>query len=322
MHRQYSRMHETLFDLYTERDALPWYFRTIALACSWFALGGYIIFALIFTSAENNIKTSRTVLTALAGFFIVAGYAGTGAIAYYSRSLLFLFDAVLLPILTSSLMGVFVTVLNHALHRNFPVSTRVYIYVPLVTACCATIVTGVLGYITYRRLSKIKKLDRQRRQHGPRWDRGSYVSFGDAASTTELLPMNSQLPEDEAQRRQLLRLLLSREQAQSPGLRTSQSTYHINLPGDDGGYDGLQVVQPDNRPRSGSLPANPGRWNILSKMSRDRSPTTESFKNPRERRREEIERSSILLTPGHDSGWPQTPGSSQSQNWSGSARYA
>ncbi|KIW31171.1 uncharacterized protein PV07_02840 [Cladophialophora immunda] len=337
MQRNYQRMRETLFDLYTERDALPWYFRTIAITASWLALGGYIVFSLVFTSAEDNIKVSRTFLTVLAAVLLIVGYGAITAVAYFSRSLLFLFDAVLLPILTSSFLGVFVTVMNHALHKTFPIPTQVYIYVPLVIACATTVGSGVLSYITYRKLSKIKELDRQRRQHVQRWDRSSYVSYGDAASTTELIPMTpwtaNNIPEDEAQRRQLLRLLLTRDSAESPNHRNSQSTYHINLPGDDTISDGLEVVQPDTRPRSGSLPTTTNKWQILNKLSRDRSPTAESgaSRDLRERRREEIERSSILLTPGTEHGtWPHTPGSSQSQTfsyspnpvWKGSTRYA
>jgi hypothetical protein len=329
MQRNYERMRETLFDLYTERDALPWYFRSCALVASWLALGGYVVFALLFTSATDNVRVSRTFLTILASALLATGYGAIAAIAYFSRSLLFFFDGVLLPILTSSLMGVFVTVMNHALHKEFPIPTKIYIYVPLVLASATTIGAGTLCFITYRKLSKIKELDRQRRQHVQRWERGSYGNYGDAASTTELLPVNNawnanNLPEDEAQRRQLLRLLLNREaSAESPrNHRNSASTYHINLPGEDGApspdFEGLEVVQPETRPRSGSLPTNPAKWNILNKITRDRSPTAESqtFKNPRERRREEIERSSVLLTPGVESGgWPQTPGSASSQTY-------
>lgn len=315
-------MRETPFDLYNERDALPWYFRAVTLVSSWLALGGYVLFALVFTSAEDNLKTSRAVLTSLAAAFLAVGYGVIAVTAFYSRSLLFLFDSVLLPILTSSFMGLFVTVTNHALHKGFPIPTHIYIYIPLVAACATTVGVGVFGCITYRKLSKIKELDRQRRQHVQRWDRSSYVNYGDAASTTELLPTNVVASEDEAQRRQLLRLLLTRDSGDSPGRRTSQSTYQIHLPGEE--YEGLQVVQPDARPRSESLPTNASKWTLLNRKSRDSSPTVESFKNPRERRREEIERSSIFLTPGLESGWPQTPGSShsQSQPITGATRYA
>jgi hypothetical protein len=342
MKRNYQRMRETLFDLYTERDALPWYLRTIALIASWLALGGYVVFALIFTSDTDNVKVSRTFLIILGSAFLVVGYGAIAIVAYLGRSLLFLFDAVLVPILTSSFMGIFVTVMNHALHKRFPIPTQIYIYVPLVTACVTTVGVGGFGFITYRKIHRIKELDRQKRQHVQRWERGSYSTYGDAASTTELLPTTAwnahNIPEDEAQRRQLLRLLLNREaESTTPrNHRNSQTTFHINLPGEDGGspgHEGLQVVDHSTRPRSGSLPTNPSKWSILNKITRDRSPPVESqtFKNPRERRREEIERSSILLTPGLESAGWQTPGTPQPQTYfpspnqvyaSGSTRYA
>jgi hypothetical protein len=145
MKRNYQRMRETLFDLYTERDALPWYLRTIALIASWLALGGYVVFALIFTSDTDNVKVSRTFLIILGSAFLVVGYGAIAIVAYLGRSLLFLFDAVLVPILTSSFMGIFVTVMNHALHKRFPIPTQIYIYVPLVTACVTTVWTGRKG---------------------------------------------------------------------------------------------------------------------------------------------------------------------------------
>ena len=327
MQPHYQRMRETSFDLYTERDALPWYFRLFAVVASWLALSGYVVFALGFTSATDNVKVSRTSLTVVASILLVVGYGAVTATAYFSRSLLFLFDSVLLPTFTSSFMGIFITVVNHALHKTFPISTQIYIYVPLVIACATTIGAGCLAYITYERLDRIKSMDRQKRQHVQRWERGSYSNYGDGTSTTELLPMNrwsaNNIPEDEAQRRQLLRLLLNREAAsESPRVhRNSQSTYHITLPWESGGSPGLEgapVVQPETRSRGGSLPANPSRWNILNKMTRGRSPTVQSqdVKDPRERRREEIERSSMSLTPGIEHGsWAQTSGSTNTKTY-------
>ena len=318
MYRRYSRMRETLFDLYTERDALPVFYRALALLSSWLALAGYILFALIFTTAEGNLKPPRTALVAVAATLLVLGYGGSIIIALVSRSLLFSFDNVLIPILTSSFVGVIATVLNHALHEDFPIPTQAYIYVPLVLACTTTVASAIISYITYRKIYNIKDQDKQRRQHVQRWERNSYGNYGDATSTSELLPMNNittlNVPEDEAQRRQLLRLLLVRESAESPGSHESRNTYQITLPSEHPILDAMQVVPTGQRPRAGSMPSNASKFNILGKLGRDRSPTVESFKNPRERRRDEIERSSMLLTPGSEFGWAQTPaGSNPSQ---------
>ncbi|KAK4946412.1 hypothetical protein LTR10_014611 [Elasticomyces elasticus] len=299
MQRRYSRVRETAFDLYTERDAVAWYIRAIALVSSWIALAGYMIFALISTSEQSNTRISRTALTILASSFLVIGYIAIAATAFYSRSLLLLYDVVLLPILASSVMGIVVTVLNHALHKRFA-ATNV-------------------------KIAKIKRLDKERRRHVPRWERAS-VNYGDVASTTELLPIDPRMsiPEDEAQRQQLLRLLVKRENARSPAMPGSASTYKITLPGEEGS-SGLQVISPDARPRSGSLP-NTSKWNIISKVTRERSPPVETFKDHRERRREEIERTSTYLsTPRADSPWLHPSDASfpyQSQTWTPSTRYA
>ncbi|EXJ95085.1 hypothetical protein A1O1_00203 [Capronia coronata CBS 617.96] len=299
MPRQYNRLRQTRFDLYIERDALPWYIKAVAIFASWLTLGGYILFALVFTSAESNLKPSRFTLTLLASIFLLVGYGVSAATAIYSRSLLFAFDAVLLPALTSSAMGVFVTVMNYAQHHDFPVPSHTYIYVPLGVASTTTVASAILCYITYRRLAKVKSLDNQRRQRGQRWDRASSASYGDATSTTELLPMhNDGLPEDEAQRRQFLRLLLDKDSRRSPNSQGPSNTYQITLPGENGDPPRLQVVTPDGRQRSGSLPDNPSKWNVLHKFARDPSPTLEGSRDPRERRRQQIERTSVLLAPG------------------------
>lgn len=325
MQRQYSRLRETVFDLYIERDTLPWYLKPLAVASSWLALAGYVVFALVFTSGETNLQTTRTTLTALAATFLLVGYVGVAAVAYYSHSLLFRFDAVLLPILTSSFMGLVITVLNHALHKHFPIPSQAYIYIPLVTAGVTTVASAGLALFVHRKMAKIKSLDTRRRQHTQRWDRDPSLSYGDAASTTELLSMNHHIPEDEAQRQQLLRLLLSREAAQSPAVPAVPSTYQISLPPENSPLDGLQVVPSEVRLRSESLRSSPSKWSVLGKSPRYQSPTLESFKAPRERRREEIERASVLLTPGLESGWTQTlepPSPSPAQTLGGSTRYA
>ncbi|KAJ9621374.1 hypothetical protein H2204_011935 [Knufia peltigerae] len=354
--QSYVRMRETAFDLYTERDALPWYFRALALASSCSCLTGYVIFALVFTSDEPNVKVSRTALIVLASIFLVAGYASASAIAFFGRSLLFLYDGVLVPILTFSFMGIVVTVLNHALHKDFPISNQAYIYVPLATACTTTVASAVLTFITYKRMNKIKRLDQHRRQHMPRFfgrQPSSSVNYGGdgVSSTTELLPIDPNVPEDEAQRRQLLRLLLNREAAAqssstSPAMPSGhESTYKIFLPGDEGfggggGGGGTRVMATTNtattstkaarRPRSGSLPnsSNSSKWNLLAKFTGDGQgpPVESSFKDHRQRRRDEIERSSILMPAGMDTPWLQQASGaaspSPSRSWSRSARYA
>lgn len=303
MPHKYARLRETVFDLYIERDRVHWGYKVGAYLSSWLALGGYILFALVFSSDPDNLKIPPIALTALAGTLLVVGYACTTIIALRSRSLLFCFDAVLLPILTSSFMGVFVIVMNHALHRNFDIPNQGYIYGPLITASLTTIASAVLTVWVYIKMRKVQDIDGRIRQRVPRWERQSlsHGPGGDAASTMELLPLS--LPEDEAQRRQLLRLLLQREAERS---ERPSSTYRIDLPGESpsgqvqylsvpaGGSDGDIGSA---RPRSGSMPANPRRISLGDLLGKSKSPEqpqeSNIFKDPRQRRRDEIERLSL-----------------------------
>ena len=298
----YHPTRETVFDLYTERDQQPAYFRAIATTASWLVLGAYILFAEVFTSEESNLRPSRGTLTTLAGILLIVGYILCMSVGFLSRSLLFIFDCVLLPLLTSSFMGIFVTVMNHALHKKFPVPTQAYIYIPLITSCLATITIGVLAAVVYRRLYQIKKLDNRRRPRAPRPARHS-SGYNDASSIQELLPYD--IPEDEAQRRQLLRLLLQRDhRAASP--EGAASTYRIDMPapspdwGNENQTATYLSVPVTSRPRGASLPSPASKWNLSNLMpGRGRSPTTstDTFKDPRERRREEIERGSLVSPP-------------------------
>jgi hypothetical protein len=116
----------------------PWIYRTTALVASWFVLGAYILAPLIFTSASDNLKTTRNTMVALAVAMLVLGYATLIAIATLSRSLLFCFECVALPALTSSVEDLFSVVMNHALHKIFPVSDT-YIVDPLVLVCISVV---------------------------------------------------------------------------------------------------------------------------------------------------------------------------------------
>lgn len=321
MLRPYNRGEVTGFDLHTERDNLPFYYQTVTLVASWLALGGYACFAIAFTAQDGHLKPSRAVVVALAVALTFSGYViGTFA-AFISRSLLFTLDAVLLPLLTSSVVGLFITVANHASQKDLDVPSEAYVLVPLITSGIATIITGLFAFIVSRKIRGIKKSDQRRRQHVQRWDRGQSVSYGDATSTSELLPMDAMppavpldsygIPEDEAQRRQLLRLLLNREPADSPLHNRPPSTYRINLPGED---NDLTQLLPGPRTRAGSLPSSPNKFNVLNnlKFLRNKSPPVDNSTNPRERRREEIERGSIsyapMPSPGSGGDWPRTPG--------------
>jgi hypothetical protein len=333
MPKTFSPLRKTVFDLHLERERLPWYFRALAVVSSWLALGGYILFSMVFTSIENNLKISRVGMTVLASALVIVGYVAISITAWFSKSLLFCFDCVLLPILTASIMGVFVIVIHHALHHTFPIKTDLYFYIPLATACILTAASGALFYLAFRRLNDIKATDNRHRISTTR------LTYGDtdtatntataAAAGTELRPMR--IPEDEAQRQQLLRLLLKRESGRTPSPDT-ESTYHIDLPSSLAGNEGRQYLavptQDPGRGRSDSLPTatSTNRWQLGNLMpGRNRSPTVDSFKDPRQKRREEIERGGSMesTTKLLSDPWPSpAPYSPIPQPAWASTRYA
>ena len=156
MPQKYSQINMSVTDLYAERDRLSWAYRTIALVASWFVLGAYILAPLIFTSTSGNLKPTRNTMVALAVAMLVVGYVGLIMAAFLSRSLLFCFESVALPALTSSVEGLFSVVMNHALHKVFPVSDT-YIIVPLVLVCISVVAFGLWAAFLYRRIHSIKR---------------------------------------------------------------------------------------------------------------------------------------------------------------------
>ena len=341
-------MKKTAFDLYLERDRIPWYYKAIALVASWLVLGGFILFPLVFTSNADNVKASRTALTSLGVTFFIVGYVSISVTAVLSRSILFCFDAVLLPILSSSVIGLAMVVFNHALHKTFPVS-QIYIIVPLTLASLSTVASAVLAGWTYHRINVIRASDNRRKVRPVREERSAWPGLRDSTSMQELLPqrrtdrashgsISSMIPEDEQQRQQLLRLLLSREVARAPS-PDGESTYHIDLPDPLNGNDYLRVPNPGNSADESSLPGSGTRYQLsklLGGVNRAQNHIADSFIDPRQRRREEIERglaggkASSANPLNNWTGSPQapqayTPGTSGMQSpWSGGGveRYA
>ena len=288
-------------EVYPDRDHFPWLRRTVATVSTWLALAGYTLFALIFTSNEDNLKTSRRVLTALAGIFLILGYVGGVGAYFLSSNPAYRYDSVIYPFLLTSFGGLMEIVLNHSLHKRFPVGD-LYIYPPLIAAIILTLFCAFLSFTMIRDLDKARRTELRARQETPIWETHSFAGNRDEdpGQATELLAMN--LPEDEAQRQQLVRLLIARQEEQNRGPSPdASSTYRIEWQGDE---DGTHLAVPQHsRPRSGSAPSITNRWhisNLLGRKQPPQPPSTEDLRSQREERRREIERSSISSTP---TGW-------------------
>jgi hypothetical protein len=287
-------------ELYTDRDHFSWLRRSVATISTWLALAGYTLFALIFTADPDNLRTSRRILTVIAALFLILGYVGGIGAFFLSSNTGYRYDSVIYPFFLTSFGGLMEIVLNHALHRRFEVGD-VYIIVPLVLASITTVIFGFFSITCIKRLNRQRKMEARARQEVPIWETHAFTNQGpDPGQDTELLPMQMQVPEDEAQRQQLLRLLIAKEQ-EHRGPSPDASTYRIEWQGDPDEEGHLKVPQ-QSRPRSGSAPNISNRWNMKNLLGVNRQvrrePSQEELKEGRERRRKEIERQSLSGTPG------------------------
>ena len=231
---------------------------------------------------------------ALAGIFLILGYLGGIGAFFLTSNPAHRHDSVIYPFFLTSFGGLMEIVLNHSLHKQFPVSDG-YIYPPLITAAFSTVICGLLSVISIRQQGRMKKVEIRPKQEVPQWETHSFADNRDQdpGQATELLAMS--VPEDEAQRQQLLRLLIAREQA-ARGPSPNSSTYQIEWQGDE--EHTLLTVPQHARARSGSAPSITNKWHISNLLGGTvkKHPSTESVSSQREKRRREIERNSLVLS--------------------------
>lgn len=297
----YLQLRETSFDLYNEQERLPWYFKFLSTFSAWLVLSGYIVFSIAYTSTASELRVSHAIVVGLASTAVFIGYASDAALAVLSKSLIFIFDGVLMPVLTASAVGVFSTVIHVVLKNETPPENQVYLWMPLVISSIVTLISAVLSWIVYRKLRKIKDLDARRRTHVPVDNSASPMI---PKSTYISREVRNMVPDDEQQRQQLMHLLMSKDKARNASLEdTNSSTYRIDLPWEETA----------SRQRSGSVPSQRSgpRFNIAGLgIGREKSSASETFKDPRERRREQIELSGLMQSQsnpnsaGLSPAWP------------------
>ncbi|RMZ89641.1 hypothetical protein DV736_g3124, partial [Chaetothyriales sp. CBS 134916] len=234
---------------------VPLYLRIVATISSWLSLAGYTLFALIFTSARDNVRLSRTATMTLAALLLTAGYLGAAVtLALSRRALRVQYNVVLLPFLLTSVGGLIEIVLNHSLHESFPVgkaSANEYNNTtppawdshslrgdeggaggtsPLLREDPTTIHLNHINS-NYASSSSRPYARYEMTRLSPKPSTTAPIAA--PAITAITTDINNMIPSDEAQRRQLLRLLLAREQ-DSRQDAASSTTYHIDWPGGGG----------------------------------------------------------------------------------------
>lgn len=318
-------LHSHAYETYSTQST--WFLRATAISASWLALAGYTLFSLL-VSPSDQLRWPTDVLAALGGIALTSGYLGGLIAFYFARTLPFRLDSVILPLLLSSVGGLFAIIINWALHKEIQTG-KAYVYAPLAVACVSTVICSAAALCLNTQRKIHMAVEESRRRHlelttpatetlPPHSSWGADVSTATAGtpfldhsatsytphqsyhrtsydsrhqtplypngnspaltpkqhsfttthapprpytlqnmpmppplrhmSSTELRPIEMNIPEDEAQRRQLLRLLIAKEQAggnedESDDLATGRGrdraskdggthdTYRIDWPG-------------------------------------------------------------------------------------------
>ena len=310
----------TLYDLYLERDAITWYFRILATTGTWLILAGYILFTFAAASDPKELTANQTTLVVAAATALVIGLVLTILTYLFVPSWLFRFDVVLIPNLISSSIGFLAILLHQEIHQKLSFSQPL-IYLPLLFAALGVLVSTSLALWTHRCIQRVRASDNRQRE--PRHPENT-----DSAAV-KLLP---ELPSEELQRQQLQRLLFKRNADRAPSPDAQSNTYRIDLPSPENSSDDrhLSIPGTSGRIRSSSEGTGRSSWQLQNLKNllpgRMQALQSNSWKDLRERRREEIERAdprtSILRTPASAyDGWSGYPlGSPATQ--SPACRYA
>ncbi|KAF2792559.1 hypothetical protein K505DRAFT_307447 [Melanomma pulvis-pyrius CBS 109.77] len=216
-----------------ERDQpAPWYWRLIALAASWMILGGYLILPGLY--AKNpELKFSQAVLSVFVVALLTAGYSFTALLCFACRNEMFQAEAVFLPALTSSAIGLLTIAYNFLSSRRY--EWRTAAISGTVISTTSTMLYAMLLLWTHRRIIKIKEARTSRSAN--LWSEQSfytnYIQNMYPATTTRspsAHPPEISLSEDDRINQQMAMLLMKSDPGPSPD--ASSATFRIDLPDD------------------------------------------------------------------------------------------
>ncbi|KAK3044252.1 hypothetical protein LTS18_001781, partial [Coniosporium uncinatum] len=259
-----SRRHgyKNLDDLYTERDAVSWYWRVIALAASWMILAGYLVLPSTF-DIEPKLRFSKGVLSIIIVALLTGGYSLTALLWFAVRTPLFHAESIFLPALGSCTFGLLATLYCFATSSRYEWSTPAGITIALSVA--SSLGYGALLFFTQRKINQIRSVNtaavtsaRHISTHtvndsvgGGTWQEPNYYtnyianmhptartpspSFSSHNSVYDQHPAPGPgypniytLDEDELVNQQMAMLLRKADTAPSPD--ASQATFRIDLP--------------------------------------------------------------------------------------------
>lgn len=259
MGRRRGQSYRNIDGISAERDAVPWYWRMVAIGSSFMILGGYLMLPATFDT-DPLLRVSKSVLGIFAVALLTAGFSFTGLLSFAVRNPLFQADAIFLPSLMSCALGLLTIFYDFLISSRYVWNTPALLLT--IAASVSIIVYGALLIYTHRKISAAKShaipgismpmRPTSMSSAGGAWQNSSYYENYNRnmypTSSHEPQPMGydpNSITEEEMQRQQMLMLLLQKEQAPTPD--PSQSTFRIDWQGqepDDAPPHGYYAPQP------------------------------------------------------------------------------
>lgn len=315
--REYAQR-STLYDLYKERSAVGWYFRVLATIGTCMILAAYILLAFAATPNPQELVTKKAAIVAAGIVLLVLGVSLTTFTYLSTTSLFFRFDVILVPTIISSSIGFLAVLLNQKVHQKVSFH-HTLVYLPILFAVLGVLLCTTLALWTNNRIRKVRDSDIRTRERVIRSQDALAWRPESVDSSLKLLP---DLPDDELQRQQLERLLYQQSAHRAPSPEAQSNTYRIDLP---------SPLSPDYQ-RHLAVPTNTGRarsqsagniqerstWQLQNLKNllpgKRQTNRADRWKDPREKRREEIERAgydqrtAMLRMPANPHGtWNGSP---------------
>ncbi|KAF2657595.1 hypothetical protein K491DRAFT_594706 [Lophiostoma macrostomum CBS 122681] len=230
--RSNSKQYINLDGEHDANNTTPWYWRAIALAASWMILGGYLILPGLYAK-DPQLRFSQAVLSVFVVALLTAGYSFTALLCFACRNEMFQAEAIFLPALTSSGLGLLTIAYNFISSRSFVWGTAAI--TGTVISTTSTVLYGALLLWTHRRIVQLKDSASPRAVH--LWSEQSfYTNFlqnmypSATHSPPATFPQEIYLSEDDRINQQMAMLLKKADPGPSPD--AASATFRIDLPDD------------------------------------------------------------------------------------------
>ncbi|KAF2120247.1 hypothetical protein BDV96DRAFT_642092 [Lophiotrema nucula] len=227
--RSKDKSYINLHGLQRDRESTPWYWRLIALAASWMILGGYLILPGLYAK-DPQLRFSQAVLSVFVVALLTAGYSFTALLCFACRNEMFQAEAIFLPALTSSALGLLTIAYNFLSSHRYEWGTAA-ITGTVISTTSTLLYAGLLLWM-HRRIVKLKEASNSR--SGNLWSEQSfYTNFIQnmyPAARSGSTPPELTLTEDDRINANMALLLRKNDSGPSPD--ASSATFRIDLPDD------------------------------------------------------------------------------------------